>query len=201
MITEEQIKNLKPGDPLIIRGTYVRKSDDGDIIVCVKMADNTRNKIIDSNKYINRSCIFLPPEYDYYRLFKRGDIVRYVERGGRSYVDAPPVGTTCRVIVGEDGEGMVIVEFKFSENEEPAVHNVPFYHLVLITPVEEFNPYSVLETDTINGFDIMRDGLCVMTFPYGSKEAGYYRNELTAKEAAEYECARLNAEWREKQNL
>lgn len=63
-------------------------------------------------------------------------------------------------------------------------------------PVEELKPYSVLETDTINGFDIMRDGLCVMTFPYGSKEAGYYRNELAAKEAAEAEADRLNAEWR-----
>ena len=128
------------------------------------------------------------PKYDPCRPFRNGDIVRYVERDGRSYVDAPPVGATCCVCVGEDSVGMVSVEFKFSENEEPAVHDVPFYHLELVTPVEELEPYSVQETMSHDGWQIVRDGLPLVIYDS--------QRHPNAKAAAEAERDRLNAEWR-----
>lgn len=185
MLTKEQIKNLKPGDPVVISTTFMCVDIDGDIRFNATSLNGSRFVHFISPKHVSLpSEPTLPtPKYDPTRLFKEGDIVRYVERDGRSYVDAPPVGSICRVIVGEDSVGMVSVEFKFSENEEPAVHDVPFYHLELITPAEEQEPYSIDPANTN------------VLFKYGKKFATFEDDD----EAQEL-CARLNDEWRKEQN-
>lgn len=194
MITEEQIKNLKPGDPIIIHGAFWSSTETDNVLVTCPMTHNS--KIVQDNKCFHPSCCHLPSgttKYDPKRLFKKGDKVRIVEWNGR---DIARVGQIGYVVADEHNSK---VELAIDGWKKDVYY--PVCHLELITSVEELNPYSVLETDTINGFDIMRDGLCVMTFPYGSKEAGYYRDEIGAKEAAEAECKRLNDEHRKEQNL
>lgn len=182
MLTKEQLKILKKGDPIVINGTVNKINEDGHILAtCGGSA-----VWIDNSYYVSfaseHGTSVPTPKHDPTRLFKRGDIVRYVERDGRSYVDAPPVGATCRVIVGEDSVGMVSVEFKFSKNEEPAIHDVPFYHLELITPVEELEPYSIDPANTN------------VLFKHGKKFASFEDDD-----AAQEVCKRLNAEWRKEQ--
>lgn len=190
MLTKEQIKNLKRGTPIVIRTTFNRVDEDGDI--WFRAPTYIGGSMEDC---IHPSFVSLPSEHGTSvptttRPFKEGDKVRVVERDGRSYVDAPPVGATCRVIVGEDSFGMVTVEFKFSENEEPAVHNVPFYHLELINPVEELEPYSVEEDSHYWHVLYEQNGgkvtVCKFLKSY----------HPTAKAAAEAECKRLNEEYR-----
>ena len=128
------------------------------------------------------------PQYDPCRKFRKGDMVRVVEWNGRDIAR-----------VGEIGH---VVSDEYNSRVEIAIDGwtkevyYPACHLKLVTPAEELEQYSVLETDTFKGFDIMRDGLCVMTFPFGEKENGWYYNRLTAKAAAEAECKRLNKECR-----
>jgi hypothetical protein len=188
MITEEQIKKLKPGDPLTIHGTFERIATDGDICIKVPMS---LHGVVDNNNvtWAYPSAVAVTKRrYEPCRLFKKGDVVEPKQVKGRVYSKDSKhlIGKKCIVFRDEDEPGYVVI------SHEGKNYSINTAYLELITPVEELKPYSVLETDTINGFDIMRDGLCVMTFPYGSKEAGYYRNELAAKEAAEIECNRLN---------
>ena len=197
MLTEEQIKNLKPGDPIVIPATFHKVDYEGDIWFNFPQRKDKSNRT-----YIDPEFVSLPgepeekPKYDPCRLFREGDIVQYIERDGRFYSDAPPVGATCRVCVSEDSSGMVNVEFKFSENEEPAVHDVPFYHLELITPIEELEPYKVW--DTTFSFNVgVEDTKAV--FYYGADMSTCPYTKEQAKAAAEAECARLNAEYRKEQ--
>ena len=127
------------------------------------------------------------PKYDPCRKFKRGDIVKKHYVHGRSNNAIGSLGLYTVVEDEDTNGGNVVVQDGVAMR-----YKVKAVFLQLVTPVEELDPYSVLETDTIDGFDIMRDGLCVMTFPYGSKERGWYYNETAAREAAEAECKRLN---------
>ena len=194
-----ETEKLTKGKELYVKGEYEKTFYDGSI--GVRIEDENENKqlffTVDKNVFlynpmVSETVLENKPKYDPSRPFRNGDIVRYVERDGRSYVDAPPVGATCCVCVGEDSVGMVSVEFKFSGNEEPAVHDVPWYHLQLITPVEELEPYSVVETMSHDGWQIVRDGL-----PLAIYDA---RRHPHAKAAAEAERDRLNAEYRKEQN-
>lgn len=64
-------------------------------------------------------------------------------------------------------------------------------YLELVTPVEELEPYSVQETMSHDGWQIVRDGLPLAIYDS--------RRHPNAKAAAEAECARLNEEWRKEQ--
>lgn len=203
MITDEQIKNLKPGDPIVIHTTVDKIDNDGDLwFHCPQVNDaNWR-------EYINPKFVSLPGEtmnkskYDPCRKFKEGDIVDYRRRYGRDYetVPDPEDYKIARVFSSEEEEsGMVGVEFVEAYGGDNVCFVVPWFHLELVTPVEELEPYSVHESEVIQGFDIVRDKLCVMTFPFGEKENGWYHNRLAAKAAAETERDRLNAEWKKLQ--
>lgn len=135
-------------------------------------------------------------KYDPCRKFREGDKVKRKKTlNGRDLSTvAPDLSFEKEYIITAD-EHLARIEI----NDDGVIHWMSFAMFELVTPVEELEPYSVHEADTINGFDIMRDGLCVMTFPFGSKEAGYYRNQLAAKAAAEAERDRLNAEYRKEQ--
>ena len=217
MITDEQIKNLKPGDPLIIHGKFEFIYDDGDMAIEVATTGGYGEVgVVKATQFVHPSCVSLPsvksiemchttkipeeyPKYDPCRRFKEGDIVDYHRRFGRDYETVPDPGDykLARVIAAEDEEsGMVGVEFIKAYGGDDACFVVPWFHLELVTPVEEREPYSVHESEVIQGFDIIRDKSCVMTFPFGEKENGWYYNRPAAKAAAEAERDRLNAEWK-----
>jgi hypothetical protein len=218
MITDEQIKSLKPGDPLIIYGKFDSIFNDGDIGIKVSITGGYGEDyaVIKETTYAHPSCVSLPsvksrkmshttkisetaPKYDPCRKFKEGDIVDYRRIYGRDYetVPDPEDYKFARVISSEDEEsGMVGVEFIAAYGGEDVYFAVPWFHLELVIPVEELAPYSVHESEVMQGFDIVRDKLCVMTFPFGEKENGWYNNRLEAKAAAEAERDRLNAEWK-----
>lgn len=97
------------------------------------------------------------------------------------------------------GDGDVMFSHSATNAYDKVVREESFTHpknVILFTPAAELEPYSVHESEAIQGFDIVRDELCVMTFPFGAKERRWYYNELAAKEAAEEECKRLNEEYR-----
>lgn len=159
---------------------------------------------------INSTVEFTPSEaalafcnnsakYDPTRLFKKGDIVRLKDWNGR----CPALPKDWKFDnelfkVHEDEKFNSSVEI--TRENSKTVYIAPICFVELVTPVEELGPYSVHESEVINCFDIMRENMCVMTFPYGSKEDGFYRNKLAAKEAAEAERDRLNEAHREEQN-
>lgn len=217
MLTDEQIKNLKPGDPLIIHGKFNSIFKDGDLGIEVYLTGGYGDggAMVKDMIYAHPSCVSLPsvkpiemshttkipeerPKYDPYRRFKEGDIVDYHRRFGRDYetVPDPEDYKLARVILAEDEEsGMVGVEFIETYGGDNACFSVPWFHLELVTPVEELTPYSVQESDA---FDIVRDGKIVMTIPFTVDD--YYTFEQ-AQAVAEDWCKRLNDEWIKTLNL
>ena len=132
------------------------------------------------------------PKYDPCRLFKKGDVVKIRSVFGRKiYID-----DVLYEVVWDESCNKISIK-KLTSDETLVGMSSVFFELV--TPVEELEPFSVQESEVVQGFDIVRDKLCVMSFPCGAKECGWYYNRLAAKEAAEAECARLNAEHRKEQ--
>ena len=191
MLTEEQIKSLKPGDPLIIQGTYVRKHTDGDIVIKCNM---TRGGFLDNdNKYFHPSCVSLPPKptlptlkYDPNRPYKKGDIVKRRTVDGRTDPDVPE-GVHLTVTTSEAKYGNVRV---LDPRGRSIVTKAVF--LELITPVEELAPYTIECCISGKGTDyrIKKDGviICAYSCAHPNGEA-----------AAKAERERLNAEWRKEQ--
>lgn len=220
MITEEQIKNLKPGDPLIIQGTFETIYDDGDICVRVNETDTFSDDVITNTKYIHPSSISLPSEstikmfhstvipevytkYDPCRKFRKGDIVEPTEINGR----LPQELRGCyryEVIVGE-GEmtNPLYVALKpllaanYKHLSEIGV-NVAF--LKLVTPVEELEPYYIEEST--DGSTIVltvkkRDCSQGLAFRFCPGWGGnIFFSETHCRNHAEAERDRLNDEYR-----
>lgn len=166
MITDEQLKDLRPGDTLVLK---------------ITATDITLGRTYHNGT----SC-----------LFKEGDIVKpkenvYLEPYAEESLNPRDRYVVERVLA----TGWLYV----SSKDELETFEVWEGMLELVTPAEEREPYSVHESEVIQGFDIVRDKSCVMTFPFGEKENGWYYNRLEAKNAAETECKRLNAEWKKLQ--
>lgn len=138
------------------------------------------------------------PKYDPCRLFRKGDKVRVVERDGRDYIDYDPYTNIQKSEL-----------YTVLENEEEVIdggcvgirigkgnveYEIPFYFLELVTPVEKLERYVVEPSD-------------VAYFIVDKKHESGEQNVVMymfafhphAKEAAEAECARLNAEHRKEQ--
>lgn len=121
------------------------------------------------------------------RLFREGDKVRVVEWNGRHFHDrdhGTELTTGCICEVDDDEEatsehGVLVVY------EEQVRYIAPCF-LELVTPVEELEPYKLI--DSPNTYNIVRDSAMVMTI--------HKKSHPNAKAAAEAECARLNEEWR-----
>lgn len=150
-----------------------------------------------------RQCVFLPsepptlvgttPKYGPCRLFRKGDKVRVVEWNGRNYCDRDhhtELKTGCLAEIWDDEreeqqEGYVSVIY------EEYIRCVPPCYLELITPVEELEPYEVTEST---------DYFAVENRSKGDEAATFWKEwHPSPKEAAEAECARLNAEFRKEQ--
>ena len=136
------------------------------------------------------------PKYDPCRKFKKGDVVRIVERHKR-YQPNIPVDELwkglCTVAEDEDFCNN-LVKVRSEDGREKLSH---WWYLELVTPAEELEPYSVKLRQEITVDD---------TYPYcavvdydGNEAARFYCEQYEAgkaKVAAEAECARLNAEYR-----
>lgn len=198
MITEKQIKNLKPGDPLTIRGTFEKMMVGG--YACVKfpvtLYDSSDNNY---TKYVHPSAVsIIEPTYDSYRKFKKGDVVRVVECGGRLPTCHAPVmlGNTYTVSSDERKSGTILLD---SPNGA-----VEWCYLELVTPVEDTLPYYIVEKDIEFQVHmrIKNEDCLISAFRFKNIVEGYKRyydmlpSMKQAREAAEAECERLNAEYR-----
>lgn len=187
----EQLKQLKPGDEIFIRAKYEELAEDGDVWFS-HSATNVFNGVVETVGYTHHQNIILPselqpaPKYDPCRKFRKGDKVEYYPRNGRDFFDMPWIYDAAVVIEDEYRSGTVVVRFTFNYGE-PSVHKVPWYHLQLVTPVEELEPYIIKEY--VDFYAVEKDGAQYSIFFKGS-----YHTK--AKEAAEAERDRLNAEYR-----
>ena len=124
-------------------------------------------------------------KHDPCRLFKKGDKVRVVECKGR----CPGYNKNAIYKVGENekesGRYIMLTQDGFIGHI-----TVDAAYLELVTPVEEFEPYSVVDAHT--HWDVaVKDMKTIASY---SKV-----HHPHAKEAAEAERDRLNAEWRKEQ--
>lgn len=200
MLTQEQIQNLKPGDPLIIHGTYKGKHSDGDLRITSTMT--VGDSLEDSIKTVHPSCVSLPSEHGTSlsrrssvgaetevptttRLFKKGDVVTpriYLGRKDKGLEMGEKYIVTADEIAGD----MVAIKHHFTLR--PDIVQTCF--LELVTPVEELERY-VVEPGDIAWF--------VVDKKHKSGELNvvmYMNTHPNPKAAAEAECARMNAEWR-----
>lgn len=206
--TENRLKNLKKGDPVYLSSYY-----DG-----YELAGNIQTShcfVVKGEKRQVYTCsspesILLPtelqqpaekPKYDPCRPFKRGDKVRVVERHGRKFWNAAPE-TIYTVVADEylhDAPNVLhrgCVGLNDGRPETLSAWNVPFFHVELITPVEELEPYFTKEDRTGLLWEVWKrdeenEAVLVASF--------WVSGHPNPKEAAEAECARLNAEYRKEQ--
>jgi hypothetical protein len=128
------------------------------------------------------------PKYDPNRIFRKGDKVRLVK-----YKNRTPYDLENYCMVEEEGCVYTLPE---DEAEDGFVcideeHSVCVCYLELFTPVEELEPYIVVDAHT--HWDVADKNM--KTVAMYSKG-----NHPHAKEAAEAECARMNAEHRKEHN-
>lgn len=191
MLTNEQLKNLKEGDPILIHTTFDSLSESGNIRYFSSFATEKGDFITDC-RATAPSFVSLP-EKDPGRLFKKGDIVRVVKYKGRPFSKfwEPYIGSEMQVVDNEtDCENPSI---KTPKGWQP----INAAYLELITPAEEIVPYSVRHNDAHAAYSIYG--------PYGLSAANYFYGERypyskhSAEAAAYAECDRLNAAYREEQ--
>lgn len=188
MLTQEQIKNLKPGDPVIIHGTFNKTYKDGDILIWHRRING--GMLSDSPAYVHPSCVSLPsehgtsvptPKYDPNRLFKEGDKVRVVECKGRRTGYDKKIYKVCE---DEEESGRYI---KLSLDGYIGHFTVDAAYIEIVIPVEELKPYNVVDAHT--HWDVAdKDMKTVVTYNKACHP--------NAKAAAEAECKRLNEEHR-----
>jgi hypothetical protein len=194
MITAEQLKNLKPGDTILVEAKFNNVTATG--------ADVTYGCISRPLSVNKIYPVLEQPKYDPCRKFKEGDIVDYRRRYGRDYetVPDPEDYKIARVFSSEEEEsGMVGVEFIKAYGGDNVCFLVPWFHLELVIPVEELNPYSIIvQPEGYHCVRIMKEKRIHSSFPFGEEECVCHTLE-EAKNAAETECKRLNAEWKKLQ--
>ena len=166
MITEEQIKNLKPGDALLIECTFNSVYDDGDICINAKELDIFSDEVITNTKYVHPSCVSLPsapsptmeifkmtevpqtyPKYDPSRKFRERDKVRFRKVNERFTPEwhAPTFVGSLGIIVSDERESGYVRVHCY----DGICRSIDATYLELVTPVEELEPYYI-ETETFD---------------------------------------------------
>lgn len=208
-MTREELKQLKKGDEVFVKAVFDWLAKDGDAYVLFFWT-NCRGERITGNVAVTIDSVLLrsdlqqpaeKPKYDPCRRFKKWDRVRPVVRYGRTPDDGALANVTY-VVVDDEKNGLVSIARH--DGKSGYAHTVTALYLELVTPVEELEPYSVKpvyetikEEDGLLGYEVVNaEGLPEIIF-FGGK--GKYRVMQEAKEAAEAECARLNAEYRKEQ--
>lgn len=187
-MNKEELKQLKPGDEILIRARYEKTLNDGDVRFSCPVK-TLRDKTMQVVGFSLPSHVILPPpapKYDPCRLFKTGDIVTPIERDGREVPDGAPVGEKCTVVESEKN-GIVCIQY--DAGSEHYLHEIPYFHLELVTPEEELEPYKVKKYGAFYAVE-KRDN-------HKDRPATYDVDfHPHAKEAAEAERDRLNAAYR-----
>ncbi len=206
-MTKQQEIQLKNGDEVFVKAVFEGLASDGDAYARyfwtnARGARDSGLIAVSFDSVLRRSCLQQlaeKPKYEPCRLFKKGDKVRVVERNGRKFWNAAPE-TIYTVVADEylhDDPNVLLRGCVGLNDGKPATlsaWNIPFFHIELVTPVEELEPYFVMELK--GGYGVYNTRFQPET------EACHYWNEMHphAKEAAEAECARLNAEHRKEQS-
>lgn len=195
MLTQEQIKNLNPGDKLCCTCSFVETEDYGNRIVVDMCYAGSKERTTSRISYFYEQLSLPPtqPKHDPCRMFKKGDEVTPKEVNGRH----PGIrGAIFRVCQDEAESGR---EIKLAMDGHIGHITIDAAYLELVTPVEELEPYRIGKSD-YNGFvNIEKKGKIIAMIPYG-KELHEHKTEEEALAAAEAERDRLNAEWRKEQN-
>ena len=195
MLTQEQIKNLKKGDPLIIPGTFRRVDKDGAI-----WANIDGDYFYFSPSYVSlpseHGTSIPPPKHDPPCRFKKGDRVRIKrEINGRiihhsfAFFEYDTIYTVKEDEVQKSYKSGHVSITDGNGN----ICTLSFYELELVTPVEELESFGVRYS---------KDKNCVEVYHRRHKHtvsAFYCIGGITreqAEEHAEAERDRLNAEWR-----
>lgn len=190
MITEQQKNALTPGDIVLIRGTFNRLDEEGDLEISHSYTPHTGAAIATTSSYADRTCVELPPRPPSTRRFKKGDLVRLVEWNGRS-IDTFDESTMW-ASYGKKDATFVVTEDEIDgrvEAEDPqearmwvVVHPC---HLELVTPAEDRAPWRIGELK--DSFFVGHDGTMAAKF----KKDGH----PDARAAAIAERDRLNASY------
>lgn len=185
-LTEAQLYNLAVGDEVIVHG----KCEDvyGNKDIRVNTYWTVAGEKREQSFLVHSSCISIPPEkpkYDPCRLFKKGDIVEMDAHGRDIAASMKKSGVELgeRYTVTEDENNTGYVSFIGDDRIE---HHSMFFWLKLVTPVEELEPYELVETTDYWSVEKENEELCLF----------WKKHHPNAKEAAEAECDRLNTEWR-----
>lgn len=172
MLTQEQIKNLKPGDHIVIHTTFANVDKTGNIWFNAPALNCALNQDVISPSHVSlpseHGTSVPTPKYDPTRPFKKGDKVS-VDADLNEEVLTVAANQLNSSVTATAKDGQVIV--------------MPCYFLKLIIPVEELNPYCI-DPENSN-----------VLFKHGKKFATFEDDD----EAQEL-CDRLNAEWRKGQN-
>lgn len=180
-LTEEQIKNLKPYDTLILNNypiSYLGTYTSG----IIGALDDKAEACCYTRCHFPQQYLSLPPKHDPCRLFKEGDIVKRRTVDGRTDIDVAE-GINLTVTRGESIHGNIVVK---EPNGRSIVTKSVF--LELVTPVEELEPYEVKEFKETIQVRVRNTPVMLASF---DKEC-----HPNAKAAAEAERDRLNAEYR-----
>lgn len=199
-LTQEQLDTLEKGTPIVIHTTFDHFDCDGDVRY---KAPYSLDK--EHYTYIDPKYVSLPgepveqPKHDPCRLFKKGDRVRIKrEINGRKL-------NHVFVNFSYDQTYTVVQDEEQKENQSGLVKIInetghtftgSFYELELVTPVEELEPYSMLENVPSNSIEVrdMRTNKVEAIFYFGKDHAYTFVQAATRAEA---ERDRLNAEWKQ----
>jgi hypothetical protein len=214
-ITKLNRKDLEIGDSCLLQvtveakeeGSWVqfRTTGNSPAFVLADFEDSTFYAFSPENGTKNTEP---PPKYDPNRKFKAGDIVE-IDPHGRDVTKSlknatVALGKRYTVIKDERIDGFVSFE-----DEEGKEDLAMFFWLKLLVPVEELERYIVIHNDCQQSYDVcwkddatpnirIYHSRCRASYWYHYPPQTYTQKE--AKEAAEAECARLNAEYRKEQN-
>ena len=146
------------------------------------------------------------PKYDPFRKFREGDIVEPCQVKGRWFGTAWKNRSGIRFTVTKDEDEEGVMWVKDPDSLHPKDVEAVFFQLV--TPVEELERYIIIHNENNKYYEVCwkdddepdgRTGRvrCRATFWYYHPPQTYTQKE--AKEAAESERDRLNAEYRKEQ--
>lgn len=213
-ITKLDRKSLEIGDSCLLQVTVEAKEENSWVqfrttgnnpaFVLADFEDATFYAISPENGTKNTEP---PPKYDPNRKFCKGDHVRIITHRGRiAYDDGNEYEPSDTVFIVEDDELKTGTVYIYEQTGCACdAFGIHFSFLELITPVEELKRYIIIHNDFHQFYDVCwkdddtpdgRTGrsLCRATYWYLYPPQTYTQKE--AKEAAEAECARLNAEYR-----
>lgn len=192
------IKDIKVGETYNVRVKVKTKGEDY-IRVTPILQGGVLSPYWPTSFALGESSAFFPippenensepaPKYDPCRRFRKGDKVEYRPKDGRELFEAKRLLAQTLTVVENEHEEYNRVSVEAQNGD---VHSVPFYYLELVTPVEELVRY-VVEPSDVAYFIVDKK------HERGEQNVVMYMFAFHphAKEAAEAECARLNAEYR-----